>query len=76
MILRLVLFRLESTSPVGSDRSRGDRRSTRFEAAMLCSFEDTDASLLPATQEYAQRVIEDWELLREIVTPVRSGSLS
>ena len=43
---------------------RGDRRSTRFEAAMAGVLADEADALLDAAAGYAARVIADWRLLR------------
>jgi hypothetical protein len=46
--------------------ARGDRRSTRFEAAMAGVLADEDEAdpLLDAAAGYAARVIADWRLLQ------------
>lgn len=50
--------------------ARGDRRSTRFEAAMASRLADNARSLVENTYDYSQQVIEDWDLLREMLPRV------
>lgn len=47
--------------------ARGDRRSTRFEAAMDSVLEATGDALIRAALDYAQQVMEDQQQLRAMV---------
>ena len=45
--------------------ARGDRRSTRFEAAMAAALRRAGDGLLEAAERYAGRVVSDHGLLRD-----------
>jgi hypothetical protein len=47
--------------------ARGDRRSTRFEAAVAGILADEADALLDAAGGYAARVIADWRLLQAML---------
>ena len=47
--------------------ARGDRRSTRFEAAMVTALDAGAADLLDAAEAYAERTVEDHRLLRRLL---------
>ena len=49
--------------------ARGDRRSSRFEAAMAEQLPAAVDALIAATADYAERVVADRDLLRGLVQP-------
>ena len=51
--------------------ARGDRRSTRFEAAVVDCLAANQDALLAATRAYARQAIEDWGLLREMLAQAK-----
>lgn len=55
---------------------RGDRRSTRFEAAMVAALKAEEGALVEAAQLYAERVGEDRRLLGEMVAAAGAATTS
>ncbi len=51
--------------------SRGECRSTRFEAAIVARLVDNEKSLLAGTYEYVQQVVAHWDLLRQMLAQPR-----
>ena len=47
--------------------SRGDYRSARFETAIAAAVAQGGEALIETSRAYAERTVEDWELLRELL---------
>lgn len=47
--------------------SRGDSRSTRFETDIIAAIDQAGAALIETANAYAERTVEDWSMLRDMI---------
>lgn len=72
---RLAEYAAASGEALALAHARGDRRSTRFEAAMADVLAEVADTLLEAAAGYAAQVIADWRLMQDMLPSAEAPAM-